>query len=114
LVNVRAACGVFAVSVPGVAGVAKVTSTPYPDASQFDADSPYFDPRATRETPRWISVDVTAVAQGRYLPLSELRGVPELEEMVLLQKGSRLSVSPVTPGQWNKILTMAGIDASAI
>jgi predicted RNA-binding protein with PUA-like domain len=101
-------------AVPGVAGIAKVASTPYPDASQFDADSPYFDPKATRETPRWISVDVTAVAQGRYLPLSELRGVPELEEMVLLQKGSRLSVSPVTPGQWNKILTMAGIDASAM
>jgi predicted RNA-binding protein with PUA-like domain len=101
-------------AVPGVAGIAKVASTAYPDASQFDADSPYFDPKATRETPRWISVDVTAVAQGRYLPLSELRGVPELEEMVLLQKGSRLSVSPVTPGQWNKILTMAGIDASAM
>jgi predicted RNA-binding protein with PUA-like domain len=101
-------------AVPGVAGIAKVASTPYPDASQFDADSPYFDPKATHETPRWISVDVTAVAQGRYLPLSELRGVPELEEMVLLQKGSRLSVSPVTPGQWNKILTMAGIDASAM
>jgi predicted RNA-binding protein with PUA-like domain len=101
-------------AVPGVAGVAKVASTPYPDASQFDPDSPYFDPKATRETPRWISVDVTAVAQGRYLPLSELRGVAELEEMVLLQKGSRLSVSPVTPGQWNKILTMAGIDASAM
>jgi predicted RNA-binding protein with PUA-like domain len=101
-------------AAPGVAGVAKVASTPYPDASQFDPDSPYFDPKATRETPRWISVDVTAVAQGRYLPLSELRGVAELEEMVLLQKGSRLSVSPVTPGQWNKILTMAGIDATAM
>jgi predicted RNA-binding protein with PUA-like domain len=101
-------------AVPGVAGVAKVASTPYPDATQFDPDSPYFDPRATREAPRWISLDVTAVAQGRYLPLSELRGVPELEEMVLLQKGSRLSVSPVTPGQWNKILTMAGIDAAAM
>ena len=96
-------------AVPGVAGIAKVASTPYPDASQFDAGSPYFDPKATLEAPRWISVDVTAVAQGRYLPLTELRGVPELEEMVLLQKGSRLSVSPVTPGQWNKILEMAGI-----
>jgi predicted RNA-binding protein with PUA-like domain len=95
--------------VPGVAGIARVASTPYPDASQFDADSPYFDPKAKPEAPRWISVDVTAVAQGRYLPLSELRGVPELEEMVLLQKGSRLSVSPVTPGQWNKILEMAGV-----
>ncbi|WP_036169729.1 EVE domain-containing protein [Massilia sp. 9096] len=100
-------------ALPGVAGVARVASTAYPDASQFDAGSPYFDPKATPENPRWISVDVTAVAQGRYLPLTGLRGVPELEEMVLLQKGSRLSVSPVTPGQWNKILEMAGIEAGA-
>jgi predicted RNA-binding protein with PUA-like domain len=103
-------------AVPGVAGIARVASTPYPDATQFDPASPYFDPKATLEQPRWISVDVTAVAQGRYLPLSELRAVPALEDMVLLQKGSRLSVSPVTPGQWNKILEMAGvaIDATAV
>ena len=96
-------------AVPGVAGIAVVASTPYPDASQFDAASPYHDPKATPETPRWISVDVKAVAQGRYLPLSELRGVPELEDMVLLQKGSRLSVSPVTAGQWKRILALAGV-----
>jgi predicted RNA-binding protein with PUA-like domain len=101
-------------AVPGVAGIARVASTPYPDATQFDPASPYFDPKATLEQPRWISVDVTAVAQGRYLPLSELRAMPALEEMVLLQKGSRLSVSPVTPGQWSTILEMAGVvDAPA-
>ena len=88
---------------------ARVASGPYPDASQFDSSSHYFDPKATREQPRWISVDVTAVTEGRYLPLSDMRGVPELEDMVLLQKGSRLSISPVTPGQWKKILDMAGI-----
>lgn len=97
-------------AVPGVAGIAEVASRAYPDASQFDAGSPYFDPKATQENPRWISVDVKAVAQGRYLPLTELRGVPELEDMVLLQKGSRLSVSPVTAGQWKCILRLAGID----
>jgi len=97
-------------TVPGVAGIARVASTPYADASQFDPASPYHDPKATRETPRWISVDVQAVAQGRYLPLTELRGVPELEDMVLLQKGSRLSVSPVTPGQWQAILQLAGVN----
>lgn len=96
-------------AVPGVAGIARVASTPYPDASQFDASSHYFDPKATRENPRWISVDVQATGQGRYLPLTALRGVPELEDMVLLQKGSRLSISPVTPGQWKKILDMAGV-----
>ena len=100
-------------AVPGVAGIAVVASTPYPDASQFDPDSPYHDPKATPENPRWISVDVKAVAQGRYLPLTELRGVPELDDMVLLQKGSRLSVSPVTPGQWKRILQLAGVAAAA-
>jgi predicted RNA-binding protein with PUA-like domain len=101
-------------AVPGVAGIARVASGAYPDASQFDPDSPYHDPKATQEQPRWISVDVSAVAQGRYLPLTELRGVPALEDMVLLQKGSRLSVSPVTVGLWEKILGMAGIEASTL
>ena len=101
-------------AVPGVAGIAKIASGPYPDASQFDASSPYHDPKATREQPRWISLDVTAVAQGRYLPLTELRGVPELEDMVLLQKGSRLSISPVAQGEWGKILEMAGVPADAL
>ena len=60
--------------------------------------------KASREQPRWISVDVHAVEQGCYLPLAEMRTMPELEEMVLLQKGSRLSISPVSAGQWKAIL----------
>jgi len=101
-------------AVPGVAGIAKVASGPYPDASQFDPASPYHDPKATLEQPRWISVDVTAVAEGRYLPLTELRAEPQLEDMVLLQKGSRLSISPVTAAQWTRILELAGVDAAAL
>jgi len=96
-------------AVPGVAGIAQVASGAYPDASQFEPGSHYFDPKATREQPRWISVDVTAVAAGRYLPLADMRGVPELEDMVLLQKGSRLSISPVTKGQWDKVLELMGV-----
>jgi predicted RNA-binding protein with PUA-like domain len=96
-------------AVPGVAGIARIASGAYPDASQFEEGDKYFDPKATHENPRWISVDVQAVAQGRYLPLTELRGAPELEDMVLLQKGSRLSVSPVTPVQWKRILELAGV-----
>lgn len=96
-------------AVPGVAGFARVASTPYADASQFEEGGKYFDPKATQENPRWISVDVQAVAQGRYLPLAELRAEPALEDMVLLQKGSRLSISPVTPGQWQTIREMAGV-----
>ncbi|GAB3404245.1 EVE domain-containing protein [Massilia agilis] len=93
-------------AIPGVAGIAQVASAPYPDASQFDPSSKYFDAKATREQPRWISVDVRAVEQGRYLPLTEMRGVPELEDMVLLRKGSRLSISPVTAGEWNAVLRL--------
>ena len=93
-------------AIPGVAGIAQVVSGPYPDETQFDPASHYFDPKATREQPRWISVDVQAQEKGRYLPLAEMRSHPELEDMVLLQKGSRLSISPVTPGQWDAILRL--------
>jgi predicted RNA-binding protein with PUA-like domain len=89
---------------PGVAGIAEVASVAYPDESQFDQGGKYFDSKATREQPRWISVDVRGVEQGRYLPLSEMRAMPELEDMVLLQKGSRLSISPVSAAQWKAIL----------
>jgi predicted RNA-binding protein with PUA-like domain len=93
-------------AVPGVAGIAQVVGAPYPDESQFDPASKYYDPKATREQPRWISIDVCAVEQGRYLTLTEMRTVPELEDMVLLRKGSRLSVSPVTPGEWQAVLRL--------
>jgi predicted RNA-binding protein with PUA-like domain len=92
-------------AVPGVAGIAEVASGPYPDVTQFDSAGNYFDPKATPAQPRWISVDVRAKEKGRYLPLSEMRTMPALEDMVLLQKGSRLSISPVTGGQWNAILS---------
>jgi predicted RNA-binding protein with PUA-like domain len=89
-----------------VAGIAQVASSPYPDESQFDSKGKYFDPKATREQPRWISIDVRAVEKGRYLTLAEMRATPELQEMVLLQKGSRLSIMPVTPGEWNAVLRL--------
>ncbi|TFW27527.1 EVE domain-containing protein [Massilia horti] len=91
---------------PGVAGIAEVASLPYPDETQFDQHSKYHDPKATREQPRWISVDVRALEKGRYLPLAEMRTIPELEGMVLLQKGSRLSITPVTLAEWNAILKL--------
>jgi predicted RNA-binding protein with PUA-like domain len=93
-------------AVPGVAGIAEVASTPYPDASQFQQDGKYFDPKATPEQPRWISVDVRAREHGRYLPLSEMRTIPALADMVLLQKGSRLSITPVTPAEWDAIVKL--------
>jgi len=93
-------------AVPGVAGLAEIASGPYPDASQFDSASKYHDPKASQETPRWISLDVRALEQGRFVPLSEMRGVDALSDMVLLQKGSRLSVSPVTPAEWHAVVAL--------
>ena len=95
-------------AVPGVAGVAEVASTAYPDASQFDPKGKYFDPKATPEQPRWISLDVRAVRRGAFLPLTEMRAMPALAEMVLLQKGSRLSISPVSAAQWKAVLARLG------
>jgi predicted RNA-binding protein with PUA-like domain len=85
---------------PGIAGLARVVGGPYPDATQFDQDSKYYDPKATQEQPRWISVDVQGTRKTRLLSLAELRTIPALEDMVVLQKGSRLSITPVTPAQW--------------
>ena len=88
---------------PGIAGIVKVVSGAFPDASQFDPGSPYHDPKATQEQPRWISVDVQAVKKTRLLSLNELRSCSELEHMRLLAKGSRLSVMPVAPAEWKFI-----------
>ncbi len=88
---------------PGVAGLAVVASAPYPDPTQFDVDSNYFDAKATREQPRWVSIDVRAIEKTPLLALAQLRAMPELEDMVLLQKGSRLSITPVTARQWRII-----------
>jgi predicted RNA-binding protein with PUA-like domain len=91
---------------PGIAGIAEVASGPYPDATQFDPDSHYYDPKATPEQPRWISVDVKGVRKTRLLALAEMRTLPQLEDMVVLQKGSRLSITPVTPAQWKHVMVL--------
>lgn len=91
---------------PGIAGLARIVGQPYPDASQFDPHSKYHDPKATPEQPRWTSIDVQGTQKTRLLALPELRSIPELAEMVLLQKGSRLSITPVTPAQWRHIVAL--------
>ena len=95
-------------AIPGIAGIAEVASAPYPDASQFDRHSPYFDPKASPEQARWISVDVRATKKTPFIPLTDLRGYPELENMRLLAKGSRLSITPVEPAEWRFILHKLG------
>jgi len=89
---------------PGVAGIAEVASTPYPDHSQFEEGGKYFDAKATQEQPRWVSVDVHGLKKTALLPLSEMRQMAALEDMLLLKKGSRLSITPVTPEQWKTIM----------
>jgi predicted RNA-binding protein with PUA-like domain len=89
---------------PGIAGLAKVASTPYPDDSQFDRKSPYYDPKAKREEPRWMLVDVKLDRKTRLMPLSEMRTYRSLEDMITLRRGNRLSITPVTPAEWKFIL----------
>ncbi|HEX5802330.1 MAG TPA: EVE domain-containing protein [Azospira sp.] len=89
---------------PGIAGLCEVCAPAHADPTQFDPDSPYFDPRSTPDKPRWLCVDVRFVAKTRLLPLAELRNHPELAGMTLLQRGSRLSITPVTAAEWNFIL----------
>ncbi|WP_431478834.1 EVE domain-containing protein [Massilia eburnea] len=95
---------------PGIAGIAEVVSGPYPDATQFDPKSHYYDAKATQEQPRWISVDVKGMRKTRLLPLAEMRSLPQLEDMVVLQKGSRLSITPVTPAQWKHVMALLKAD----
>ena len=94
--------------VPGIAGIASVASTPYPDASQFDRKSPYYDPKSKPDEPRWVLVDVKLVRKTRLMPLEEMRGYPELAGMVTLRRGNRLSITPVTPREWELILDRLG------
>ncbi len=96
---------------PGIAGIAKVSSTPYPDETQFDPKSSYFDPKATRENPRWMLVDVTLEKKTRLLSLAEMRAAKPLETMITLQRGNRLSITPVTPAEWKHVTKLLARDA---
>jgi predicted RNA-binding protein with PUA-like domain len=88
---------------PGIAGIVRVSKAAYPDASQFDRKSPYYDAKSTRETPRWLNVEVTLVEKTRLVPLAELRTQPALSGMRVLQRANRLSITPVDPREWSFI-----------
>ena len=88
---------------PGIAGVAEVCSNAYPDESQFERKSKYFDSKASREQPRWMNVDVKLVKKTRLVSLAEMRGHKELAGMPLLARGNRLSSTPVDPAEWKFI-----------
>jgi predicted RNA-binding protein with PUA-like domain len=93
---------------PGVVGLAEVASNAYPDATQFDKKSKYFDEKSTREEPRWMNVDVKLIKKTRLLSLDQMRAAPSLATMRVLQRGNRLSITPVTAAEWKAVLALLG------
>ncbi len=90
---------------PGIAGLAEVARVAYPDPTQFDRASPYFDPKATHATPRWFNVDVRALKKTRLIGTQRLRAHRALSGMQVLKRGSRLSITPVSAAEWRFITT---------
>jgi predicted RNA-binding protein with PUA-like domain len=90
---------------PGIAGLAEVASAAYVDETQFDPKSDYYDPQSSRDQPRWFNVDVRALRKTRLVPLEEMRRQKQLQNMVTLRPGNRLSITPVTAAEWKHITT---------
>ena len=100
------------IAEPAVVGIAEVVKGGYPDWTAFDPENPHFDPRSTPEKPTWYMVDVRFVRElPRPVTLSELKTIPELAGMALLNR-SRLSVQPVREEEWAEILRLAGVDGT--
>lgn len=91
---------------PGIAGLAEVVGGLQPDTTQFDPASPYHDAKVSPEQPRWLQVDVRLLRKTRLLSLREMRAAPELASMRVLQRGNRLSITPVTPAEWQAVLAL--------
>jgi predicted RNA-binding protein with PUA-like domain len=91
---------------PGIAGVAEVAGRAYPDATQFDPRSPYFDSGSQRAAPRWLNVEVRLVRKTRLLSLAHMRAQPSLATLQVLRRGNRLSITPVTTEEWQAVLAL--------
>jgi len=91
---------------PGIAGIVEVARAAYPDATQFNRRSEYYDAGATKDNPRWVNVDLKFVRKTRLVGIAELRAQPALAKMQVLQRGNRLSVTPVTSGEWECVLRL--------
>ena len=91
---------------PGIAGLAEVCSAAYPDETQFERKSPYFDPKSARDNPRWLHVDVKLVRKTPLLSLARMREEPSLATMQVLKRGNRLSITPVTGEEWRAVLAL--------
>lgn len=95
---------------PGIVGIARVASTPYPDPTQFDPRSHYHDPGSKPDAPRWMLVDVQVLQKTRNLTLPELRTNEALQDLVVLRKGNRLSITPVEAKHWRIICKILEIE----
>lgn len=91
---------------PGIMGIAVVSKPAYPDATQFNPDSKYFDPKAATDNPRWFNVEISLIKRTRRILIKELRQYPELSRMRVLQTGNRLSITPVDPAEWQFIMAI--------
>jgi len=91
---------------PGIAGIAEIASSTQPDPTQFDPESPWHDPRSKPDDPRWLMLKVRALRKTRLLGLAELRADPALADMIVLRRGNRLSITPVTESEWRHILAL--------
>lgn len=94
---------------PGVVGLAKVVGGVLTDPTQFDPQSPYHDPKSPPDAPRWQLREVQLVKKTRLLSLAEMKEAPELASMLVLKRGNRLSITPVTPAEWQAVLKRLGV-----
>jgi len=92
---------------PGIAGIVEISRLAYPDATQFDPKSDYYDPKSTRDAPRWVNVDVKLVRKTPLVSVQTLRETKGLQDMVTLRRGNRLSITPVTSAEWKIIEKLA-------
>lgn len=93
---------------PGIAGIARVATATRPDPTQFDPQSPYYDKASKQDAPRWLLLDVQALRKTRLLGLGEMRETAALSDMRVLQRGNRLSITPVTPDEWAAVMALVG------
>lgn len=99
---------------PGIAGIAKVSALAHTDDTQFDPKSPYYDKASKKESPRWMCVDVKFIQKTDLISLDALRGQKALEEMIVLKRGNRLSITPVAAAEWKFITKkLMGVDLTA-
>jgi predicted RNA-binding protein with PUA-like domain len=96
---------------PGIVGIARVASTAYPDPTQFDPKSPYHDPASKKDAPRWLLVDVQVLHKTRNFTLPQLRTDPALADLLVLKKGSRLSITPVEERHFKHICKVLDVPA---